>query len=81
MVRDTRIAAGAEKDRVELLQGLDPVFGHQAAGLVEALATPVELREAVLDPEPGTGSLEDPETFRHHLPADPVAGNDRNPEC
>src|SRR5207237_2263854 len=70
VVGDARIADRAQKHRVELLELLEAVFRHHAAGLRINLAAPVKMGELVRKAEFLPGCLENPQSFRYDLMAD-----------
>ena len=78
MVRHTGEAHGAQQDRVERAQHLDPVLRHHAPGLAVGLAVPVEVLPIEPHAEAPAGGLQHPHRLRHDLVADAIAGNDRN---
>ena len=79
MVRHAGEAHGAEQDRIEGTQQLDPVRRHHPAGLAVGLAAPVEMLPVEADIEAPAGGLQHPHRLGHDLPADAVAGDHRNP--
>src|SRR5262249_59665913 len=78
MVRDTRKSHGAEEDRLELPEPVEPVFRHHAAGLGVALAAPVERRPLDVEAEPASGRVEDAHALGHDFFADSVTRNRGN---
>ena len=55
---------------------LQAVGRHHGAGLVEALAGPIELVPGVVEPETVPHRLQHAHALRHHLVADAVSGDD-----
>src|SRR5262245_22830613 len=55
VVRHTGKSHGAQEDRLERSEPVEPVFRHHAAGLGEALAAPVERRPLDVEAEPAAG--------------------------
>src|SRR5205807_6611862 len=78
VVGHARKSDGAEVDRVEAPKLVESVRRHHAAGRRVGLAAPVEGGPVELEVEAAGGGVEDPSSLRHDLPADPVAGNDRD---
>ena len=79
VVRHPRHSDRAEIDRIELRQPVEPVLGHDPAGLVVGRAIPVEPGEIERDPEAPRRRLDRADAFRHDFGADAVAGDDRDP--
>ena len=79
VVRHSRHADRAEIDRIELGQPVEPVFGHDPAGLLVGRAIPVEPGEIERNVETPRRRFDDADAFRHDLGADAVPGDDRDP--
>src|SRR5262245_17365863 len=73
MVGHAGIPHGAEKHGVELLQLLEAVLRHHAAGLGVDLATPVEMRHLIREAEFLSGCFEDAQPFGDDFVADAIA--------
>src|SRR3954451_3844256 len=65
-----------EKDRIVLGDLVEAIDRHHAPRARVGLAAPVEFVQFKREAKPAGGSFQNPHTFRHHLLADPVAGND-----
>src|SRR5712692_9216296 len=79
MVRHAGIADGAEKDRIEQAQPVDPVFRHHPPGLGVGLAAPADFAPFEGKAIAPRRRLHDHDAFRHDLAPDAVAGDDRDP--
>ena len=76
VVRNARVAEGADEDRVERPERVVAVRGNRDAGLQVVIRTPRQMLELERPPEPLADGLDDLHSFGSHFPADAVAGND-----
>ena len=79
MIGDAGKSDRAEEDAIVPADGLETVLGHHPAGPGVDLAAPGELVELERDAVFRARRLQDTDPLGHHLPADPVAGNHRDP--
>ncbi len=76
--RHARVAHRAEHDGLLAADLVDGVRRHHGAGLLVTVATPIVLRPAEAEAVPPADRFEDLKRRRHHLAADPVAGQHRH---
>ncbi len=79
MVGHVGMADGAEKDRIEQPQPVEPVGRHHLTGLDIGLAAPVEFAPFEREAKAPGRPLHHRNAFRHHFAPDAVAGDDRDP--
>jgi len=79
VVRDARIAERADEDRVELAQHLVAVGGQRLAGLEVVIGAPRQVLEIETAAERDAGGLQDFDSFRRDVLANPVSCYDCDP--
>src|SRR4029078_5421982 len=75
MIRNSRRADRAEKDRIMIAQPADAGVRHHLAGFAVRLTGAVKVTPAKLDAERGADSLQCPKALGYDLIANTVAGN------
>jgi hypothetical protein len=73
MVRYTRKADRAEKDRVELFELFDPVLRHHTSGFGISLTAPIKALPLKTDIEASARRLQRPHTLGHNLLANAIS--------